>query len=217
MTVTDALGREAFEYVYNLGELVLRTESIDAGLRHQVYDPIGNLIETRDGKGALILSSFDRLNRPSEVWARDKSGDTVTLRERLEYGDEGTPNQAPAARQVQRAANRLGKLHRHFDEAGLLTFEAYDFQGNILEKYRQVFSDEVILDALEEADQAFRPDWMVVTPDAGLDPVVYQTTASYDALGRVKAMIYPRGCRGNSSDSKAALRPRRCVAIGSAR
>ena len=53
--------------------------------------------------------------------------------------------------------NRLGKLHRHYDEAGLLAFEAYDFKGNLLEKSRRVIGDE--------ADPAVfnspPPDWQV--------------------------------------------------------
>ena len=62
--MTDALGRLAFRYVYDLspkqsaeeeGAQVLRIEQLDAGMRRVVFDAASNEIERRDSKGALIL------------------------------------------------------------------------------------------------------------------------------------------------------------------
>src|SRR5262249_24206447 len=101
-----------------------------------------------------------------------------TLREQLIYGDG-----ADSGLTVRQAAdkNLLGKLYRHHDEAGLLAFDAYDFKGDILEKARQVFDD---------------------TGD-GLDPTPYQTSTAYDALKRIKTMLYPRDVEG----ARKELRP----------
>ena len=35
---------------------------------------LGNEIERRDSKGALILRAYDALNRPIRLWARDGVG-----------------------------------------------------------------------------------------------------------------------------------------------
>jgi RHS repeat-associated protein len=211
LTVTDALGREAFRYVYDLtpkkgqdqqGSQVLRIDSIDAGVRRVVFDAVGNEVERRDGKGALILQAYDSLNRPSRMWARDKAGETVTLQERLEYGD--SPDAGLTRVEAQRL-NLLGRLYQHYDEAGRLTFRglsqasgeeaAYDFKGNVLEKVRQVIGDGAIVSALSqnppgEPRQTFQVDWQL-EPAELLDSTPYQTSATYDALNRVKLMRYP--------------------------
>jgi hypothetical protein len=93
-------------------------------------------VECRDSKGALILQAYDRLHRPVRLWARDDIESRGTLRERLEYGDRGNPDQPQSERDENQASNRLGALHQHFDEAGLLEFIHYDFKGNVLEKRR---------------------------------------------------------------------------------
>ena len=74
LAVTDALGRVAFRYTYDLANRPWRIDSIDAGLRRIVLDVLGNEIERRDSKGALILQAYDRLQRPIRLWARDDAG-----------------------------------------------------------------------------------------------------------------------------------------------
>lgn len=216
LTVTDAMDRVAFQYHYDLADRVLRTENIDAGVRRTIVDAVGNEIERRDSKGALLLQGYDRLHRPNQLWARDDAASAMTLRERLEYGDGGTPDQPEAERNANRGRNRLGQLYRHYDEAGALTVEAYDFKGNLLEKMRQVVSDRPILDTFKTAAnnkwnvETFRMDWQ---PSLGitlekhetdlLDPAQYRTTLTYDALNRVKSMQYPEDVKGH----RQVLRP----------
>ena len=196
LTITDALGREAFrDHVYDYANRSLRMDSIDAGLRTTVLDAIGGVVEQRDSKGALTLHGYDNLNRPLRLWARDAKHQVLTLREKLEYGDGGTPNQPGVERANSQAVNRLGKPIRQFDEAGLLTFDTYDFKGNLLEKTRQVVSDAAILGVFSSPPpgwkvESFRVDWdnPAVTT---LDAKAYTSTLSYDPLNRVKVMRYP--------------------------
>ena len=54
-----------------------------------------------------MLHGYDNLNRPLTLWARDGEGQKLTLRERLEYGDAGVPDQPEADRATNRAVNRL--------------------------------------------------------------------------------------------------------------
>lgn len=213
LTVTDPLGRLAFNYVYDLANKPLRLENIDAGILRCILDAAGNIIEQRDSKGTLILRAYDILNRPICLWAQVRTGESLTLREHLLYGD--SPGTGLSADQAA-AHNVLGKLYEHYDEAGRLTFEAYDFKGNVIEKVREVISDNAILTVFNPAPpnwqvQAFRVNWQ--PPDgtslesyAGqlLDPRTYDTTFTYDALNRIKTTHYPQDVEGTSK----VLRPR---------
>lgn len=203
LTITDALSREAFRHVYDLANRKLRLDSIDAGVRKTVFDAAGQVIEQRDGKGTWRLHGYDDLRRPARLWARDDGASKLSLRIRMEYGDGGKPDQAPADRAGNRLANRLGKLHKQYDEAGLLTFAEYDFKGNILEKDRQVTSDKDILAVFDPPllnwqVPAFRIDWQPLAgislenhATARLNATPYRISAQYDALNRVKKMLYP--------------------------
>jgi RHS repeat-associated protein len=203
VTVTDALGRVAFAYLYDLLNRPLRMDSIDAGIRRSVLDAAGNVVERRDSKGAVALTAYDKLNRPTHVWARnDALAAKLTLRERLEYGDGGDPAQPLTERSANRTLNRLGKLARHYDEAGVLTLDQYDFKGNLTEKKREVIADSAIaagLGASGSPVRSFVVDWD--SPSA-LDGN-YQTSLTYDALNRVKTMRYPQ----DSDGERKLLRP----------
>ena len=110
----------------------------------------------------------------------------------------------------------LGKPYQHYDEAGLLAFETYDFKANVLEKTRKVISDARILSVFEPATannwqvQAFRVGWQ---PASGitlenhasglLDPIEYRTSITYDGLNRIKTMRYPQDVDGERKE----LRP----------
>jgi RHS repeat-associated protein len=134
------------------------------------------------------------------------------LRERIVYGDAVD---AAISREKAIAANLLGKIYKHYDEAGLLSVERCDFKGNVLEKTRQVIADATIVAAFNPPPpswqvQAFRVDWQ---PPAGktlsrhagalLDATSYATSASYDALNRVKLIRYPQAVNGQ----RKTLRP----------
>ena len=196
--VKDALGRKAFQYTYDHANNPLRVENIDAGIRRTILDAAGNEIERRDKKGALILQKYDVLHRPTRLWARDAEKEEITLREHLIYGDGADSGLSEAA---ARGANLLGTLFRHYDEAGLLEFERYDFKGNALEKNRRVIRDDAILKVFPEpspnADwniRAFRVNWDPLEQQEAtlLDDKRYETSATYDAMNRVKTLRYPR-------------------------
>jgi RHS repeat-associated protein len=202
LSVTDALGRRAFAYDYDLINNRLRMENIDAGIKRIVLDAAGNIIEQRDSKGALILHAYDSLNRLIRLWARDGAAQEITLREYLIYGDS---KGAEMTLDKAAAKNLLGKLYRHYDEAGLLTSGEYDFKGNNLEKMRKVISNRNMFKVFETAKdnkwevKAFRVSWK---PPSGkklsdyekelLDATEYRTSFNYDALNRIKIMRYPQ-------------------------
>ncbi|PLS79655.1 MAG: hypothetical protein CYG59_12095, partial [Chloroflexi bacterium] len=215
LTVTDALGRRAFAHVYDLANRPLQVESIDAGVRQSVFDAVGSIVEQRDSKGALVLRRYDALNRLTHLWARDAAGESLGLRERLVYGDDPNLNLIPA----QLDENNLrGKLYRHYDEAGLVTFAPYDFKGNVLEKARQVIRDAEIVAKFNPPPtswqiETFRTDWqssngtgpadLDVRAATLLDATSYETSLTYDALNRIQAMWYPKDADG----ARKILRP----------
>jgi hypothetical protein len=122
LTVVDPLGRTAFSYTYDLLNRALRVESpLDAGTKRRALDAGGNVLERRDSKGALVLNAYDPLNRPIRMWARDGVGQPMSLRERLIYGDSPDSGLADAA-----DLNLLGRLYRHYDEAGQLALASLE-------------------------------------------------------------------------------------------
>lgn len=216
LTVTDALDRDAFRYTYDLANRPWRNDSIDAGLRRMVLNVLGNETERRDSKEALILQAYDRLQRPSRLWARDDAAGAIALRQRMEYGDAGIPNQPAPEREAMQAKNLLGQLHRHHDEAGLTTVAAVDFKGNVLDKSRRVVADAPILVVFNQAPAnawrvtPFQVDWeprpqqtLADRERELLEPAAYRTTSSVDALNRIKRMQFPQDVEGKRRE----LRP----------
>jgi RHS repeat-associated protein len=191
LRITDPLDRVAFEHVYDLSKRVLRIESIDAGTRRMVLNAVGNEVQRRDSKRAVSLNRYDILNRPLELWARDRTGQAITLRERLVYGDESDPNQTSQKRTAERNRNRLGKLTEHYDEAGRVKFALYDFKGNSLDKSREVISDNAVA-------AGWIATWSAANADDAIDTAtLYQTTTQYDALNRPTQIQYPADINGD--------------------
>jgi hypothetical protein len=208
-SIIDALGRGAFRYCFDFAKRRWRMDSIDAGRRDTIVDALGNAIEGRDSKGALALQAYDAMHRRIRLWARDDSAGMVMLRQRFEYGDAGTFDQPAAERSAAHDLNLLGQLARHHDEAGLITVAGVDFKGNVLNKLRRVVANGPILAVFDAAPAngwqviPFQVDWQ--PPPLGtlgdregalLETAAYQTTASYDALNRVKRMQFPQDVEG---------------------
>ncbi|MEN8651601.1 SpvB/TcaC N-terminal domain-containing protein [Streptomyces sp. 21So2-11] len=216
VSVTDALGREAFRYVHDVARRRWRADGNDCGRRDTVPDALGRPIESRDGKGALTLCAFDALRRPSRVWARDGATGPVTLRQMVEYGDGGTDGHSAAERTAARARHLLGRPVRHHDEAGLVTVTAADFKGNVLESTRQVIADAPILAAYQDAKDRgwqvvpFQVEWTLAPGQSQqardaqlLEAAGYVTTSAYDALDRVVRHEFPTDVEGR----RRVLRP----------
>lgn len=206
LTVTDARHRVMLRQVVDLthsdqGAKVLRHRSMDAGTEQVIFNGLGQAIEQRDSKGARVLVRYDALNRLTHRWARDSQISPITLRERLEYIDDPGPE--------HQAQNRVGTLHRHYDEAGIVVCESYDFKGNPLEKVRQVLSHQPLVDRFATGAEQnweimpYSVDWQ---PPEGtsfadhaqtlLEPGEYRTAMTYDALNRVQQMKYPEDVTG---------------------
>ena len=126
----------------------------------------------------------------------------MTQRERLTYGDGGSPDQPEAERAAARAGNRLQRLWRHYDEAGLVVVDRYDVAGRALNQARWTIADPV----LAAADDAggWTPNWGRPNADLDLEPDAHVTSAVYDALGRLVEFTAPADVAGH----RAVFQPR---------
>jgi RHS repeat-associated protein len=200
---TDPQGRVAAEALYDHQRRPLWTRSLDAGARWAVPDAAGTAVWGRDGRGALELHAPDAAGRPQRTWARDRDGEAITLRTVIAYGDEGIPDEA--TRRAHRDKNLLGRPHLHHDEAGLVTWEAYDFHGQAARRTRRVIADAPLLAVFTGLPGPggwevlpYRVDWSRPGADLDLDPGVWAVETAFDALDRPKRLSYsgPPGTAG---------------------
>jgi hypothetical protein len=141
---------------------------------------------------------YDADNRAIRLWARDATGQTVGLRERIVYGDDSANSGLTQAQAT--AANLMGKPYKHWDEGGLLTFNAYDFKNNLLDSTRNVIAESALLAVFNNPPAnwnltPFRVDWGAANPPP-LNATGYESTIAYDALNRLMTMQYPQGIDG---------------------
>lgn len=178
-TTIDALNRIVFHHKYGIAKQLLYKKHIDSGESTAIADAAGKPIEATDAKGARVFTSYDALSRPEKVWAKDNSTENITLRQVSIYAESLGLTAAANL-------NLLGKIYRHYDEAGMSQIESCDFKGNSLEKFKQVISDDELLNA---GTSAYTVDWTNLP--AILDTTEYRTTVEYDALNRGTKLTLP--------------------------
>jgi hypothetical protein len=106
------------------------------------------------------------------------------LRQRFIYGDDGEVSD-PAALNMQ------GRLHRHFDEAGVIEISRYDFKGNVLTQSRRAIADSAFVAAIGGSTPTFQVDWEDAEQETALEARVYQTDSTFDALNRIHRVTLP--------------------------
>lgn len=183
--IQDARGNRVMEYItpagvetgyapcYDIAGNLLFQHSMDGGDRWMVLDATGQPFyawdrnERVDEGGILVPenrvfhTTYDALRRPLEQQLLINGGESQVI-ERFIYG-ESQPE--------PEAQNLRGQVYQHFDPSGVLTNQAFDFKGNLLEATRQLI----------QAYDAPVIDW---SRDIPLAEVFTQRT-QYDALGRM--------------------------------
>lgn len=204
LKVTDPNGRTAFTYKYDYANRNLWTKHIDSGgdvNKHSTInmDVMGKPIEAINAKGGGTLSSYDVLNRPIRLWAKDDSAASFTLRQYPIYGDDTSATGKTV--QQTKDLNLYGQGWKLYDEAGMVHTEDYDFKGNLLEKSRQVIKDSELLSVFNGQGPVWQVNPYIVDwtglPVAILDTTVMVTTMTYDALNRAMNVMYPDDVNGN--------------------
>jgi YD repeat-containing protein len=180
LEVTDPLDRVCFEHKYDTAGNNLWTEHLDSGEKKLVVDAQGKPLYSSDAKGAAVYTAYDALQRPTNIWAKDAAGESVTLRQRLLYGDS-------AGLSDPHLSNHKGQLYEHYDEAGYVQVRGYDFKGNPLRKLRRVIADEELT-----GTEKYVVDWDVLTLNHHqVDDRNYITDLLYDGLNRVRKSTLP--------------------------
>jgi RHS repeat-associated protein len=186
--VKDPYNRTVFEHKYDLRTPgkdqplpPIWSKHIDKGESTILFDALGKPIEGIDAKGAHTLSAYDVLQRPNNAWAKNKTGDSFTLRNFIQYGDSSSLT-SPEDQ------NLKGKVYRNYDEAGRIETPEYDFKGNLLSKIRKVIDSTELKTAMSSYNN-YIVNWTSLP--AILDAADYQSDMSYDALNRIMELELP--------------------------
>ncbi|MDJ0570036.1 MAG: RHS repeat-associated core domain-containing protein, partial [Pleurocapsa sp. MO_192.B19] len=182
-SVTDALERKVMVYDYDLLGNVIHQHSMEAGERWLLNNVAGNPIRRWDSRNQMFRMSYDELQRPTHSFVQ-QPGEGEALVERLVYGE--THSEAER--------NLKGQLYQHYDQAGVVTNERFDFKGNLLSssrtmatEYKQIV-DWSALSTLTDLDAiANAALGNLDTSDRG----IFTSFSQYDALNRPVMMVTP--------------------------
>jgi RHS repeat-associated protein len=186
LEVEDALGNTAMTYTYGMLGQVLTQDSADAGQRWAFDTAAGQPIKWWGERSFEQRVAYDELRRPSHVYMHD--GTSEKLIERLYYG-EAHPNVAP-----DNDENLRGRLVAHFDQAGVVISDEYDFKGNLLTQKRQLAEDyQNVVDytAISTTTNPVTALSTAETNDLVHDDETFTHTFEYDALDRPTSATNP--------------------------
>ena len=192
-SVTDALGRAVMVYNYDMLGNVVRQRSMEAGTVWMVNDVAGNPRRQWDSRNHTQRLRYDDLQRPTHVFVEFEDG-TEKLVERMVYGETH-----PAANR-----NLRGQLYQHYDGAGVVTNQRFDFKGNVLESSRQLAQeyketvDWSVLSNLTELQA------IINVACNQLEPEVFTSRTQYDGLNRPVMMVTPH----NNATRPNVIQPR---------
>ena len=180
--VIDALDRVVMRYDYDMLGTKIHQASMEAGERFMLNDVTGKPIRAWNSRKYIFRTEYDALRRPLKSFAQggdlsEQNPKVIAqeiLFERTIYGD--SPGTGLNESQ-QKQANLRGKVFRHFDGAGVLTTDLYDFKGNSLRGTRQFASD-----------YKNAPDW---SQNPALEIETFAGATAYDALNRAIAVTAP--------------------------
>lgn len=163
--------------VYSLSTKALKTLSVDAGMRLQLFGLAEERLRSWDGRGTRQETQYDRLLRPLAVFEQD------TCAERFEYAG---PDDA------SRERNQCGQLIRHDDPSGTLSFTEFDIHGNCIRQARRFTVDPV------------QPDWPPLPDDREplLESQSYETLWRFNPLDDLHEQ---RDAKGNRQQHRYTL------------
>ena len=180
--IIDALNRVTLRFDYDMLGTRLYQASMDAGERWMLNDVTGKPIHAWNSRQYGVRTLYDPLRRPLKSFVRggDPSEPHAAvfaqeiLFEWTVYGD--SPDTGLSEFQ-QTQANLRGKVLRHFDGAGVITTDLYDFKGNLLRGTRRFAGN--YKNAL---------DWY---QNPALEAQTFSSFTAYDALNRAVAVTAP--------------------------
>lgn len=161
--VTDARNRVIEQVDYDMLGGTLHRSSMDAGERWQMYDATKKSIRSWDSRSQRFRTVNDELRRPIKAYVMLGSQQEILVGLSL-FGDAT-------------ALNQRGRLIQTSDQAGVVTYSAYDFKGNPLRTGRQFATEYKAM-----------LDWSMNIP---LEAQSYESQMVYDALNRKTQVTTP--------------------------
>ncbi len=180
--VTDALERIVMKYDYDLLGNVIHQASMEAGERWMLNNVAGKPIRMWDSRDHVLRTTYDELLRPTQLFVKAGTEGEI-LAEKTLYGE--------AQGDIK---NHRGRIYQHFDSAGVVTNESFDFKGNLERSTRQLVQDYKII-----------PDWSR-NPEPSLEVEVFSSSTHYDALNRPIQLVVPHSDQENTKIN--VIRPR---------
>jgi RHS repeat-associated protein len=180
--VIDALNRIVMRYDYDMLGTRIHEASMEAGERWVLNDVTDKPIRGWNSRKYAFRTEYDVLRRPLRSFVQ--GGDPAErnaklfrqpiLVERTIYGDSADTG---LTEPQQQQANLRTKVFKHFDGAGVVNTDLYDFKGNSLHGKRQFVSD-----------YKTAPDW---SQSPALESETFTSASAYDALNRAIAVTTP--------------------------
>ncbi len=173
--IIDARGNMVVCYKYDLTGSLAWQQGIDSGQRWMLDNVADLPLRSWDERGHTFAHSYDALGRTlqSHVLGGDGPVALNHIYERNIYG-ETQPN--------AKALNLRGHPVRTYDTGGMVEVQQCNFKGQPLAIHRRLFA------AYKDV-----PDWSDANLAVGLEPDVFITALSYDALGRTVQSTLPDG------------------------
>lgn len=194
----DMQGRVVMRYDYDMLGNIIHQISMDAGNRWMLNDVAGKSIHAWDDRGHAFRTEYDSLRRPLCSYVKDTNSanpDEELLTERLIYGEQHPEDEL---------RNLRGALYLHFDQAGVVTNEVFDFKGNLLRSSRRLareYKRTVDWRILVDTDLHLTPLSKIdlARLEIRIAPVLetetFNSRISYDALNRQVQLIVPHSNR----------------------
>lgn len=171
LAVSDRTGGTAIRHRYDLlGRAWLRWTP-SGGTTWSALDGLGAVVESRDARGAVVVTVHDRAHRPVLLQSADTPDGQRVTRVRTRYGDE-------PGFSVPYGRGRVVEVH---DDAGVTHTLAYRFDGMPRQVSRQVVSASTIIDDQTRSAEGPGTWGAEQLADSRSDVL------THDALGRVLA------------------------------
>ncbi|HTN87933.1 MAG TPA: SpvB/TcaC N-terminal domain-containing protein [Sorangium sp.] len=193
--ITDARGNQAMQHRFGLGGQLLYQVSNDGGERWTLAGATGQRLRAWNGRGFVYRSSYDVLRRPTHEHVQFGSG-SERLARRYVHGE---------AHPQATALNLRGRAYQVYDGAGVVTSQAYDFKGNLLQASRRLRSD-VHADADWSVLSALTDVAAIATAaEPRLETESFGTQTAYDALNRPTSVTAPDASEVKPTYNEAGL------------
>ncbi|WP_437314748.1 hypothetical protein [Sorangium sp. So ce385] len=183
------------QHFFGLGGQLLYQSSNDGGERRMLAGATGQRLRAWNGRGFVYRSSYDVLRRPTHEHVQLGSGSERVAR-RYVYGE---------AHPRATSQNLRGRPYQVYDGAGVVTSQAYDFKGNVLQASRRLRSD-VHADA-DWSVLARLTDVSAIATAAAplLETESFGTQTAYDALNRPTSVTAPDASEVKPTYNEAGL------------